>query len=44
MVGTTSDWEGRWLASRAPRYRQSHHATASALPELPTMGPRGIAA
>ena len=32
------------LASRAPRYRRSHHATASALPELPTMGPRGIAA
>jgi hypothetical protein len=29
--------------SRAPRYRRSHHATASALPELPTMGPRGIA-
>jgi SRSO17 transposase len=32
------------LASRAPRYRRSHHATASALPELPTMGPGGIAA
>ena len=32
------------LASRAPRCRRSHHATASAVPELPTMGPRGIAA
>src|SRR5258705_194740 len=32
------------LASHAPRDRRSHHATASALPELPTMGPRGIAA
>ena len=31
------------LASRAPRYCRSHHATASAVPELPTMGPRGIA-
>ena len=30
------------LASRAPRYRRSHHATASALPELPTMGPGGM--
>jgi SRSO17 transposase len=32
------------LASRAPRNRRSHHSTASAMPTLPNMGRRAIAA
>jgi SRSO17 transposase len=32
------------LASRAPRYRQPHHSIASAMPVLPKMDRRGIAA
>jgi len=32
------------LARRAPGYRRSHHSTAPAMPALPTMARRGIAA